>query len=364
MSVLSDHNTIDALQGKAKNDLIEEILSRASNYLRGSQLMDLNRILNDCFEGYEIFVDKGLGIDENYAETNKNILDAFVSTKKVEGLSPRTIEYYFKTTIKFIEWIDMPLSDVTPDKVREYFSYYQGINNCTNTTLDNTRRVFSTFFAFCQDEGYIRTNPMRRVKKIKSQKQIKKPFEDIEIERMREYLSQMPSKTHYQKIKRIRDRALFELLLSSGIRISECTSLNKNDLDMEDNSFRIIGKGNKERVCYFSMTAKYWLQQLLNYELPEKYTYPDNQALFINYRLGCRLDKNSIERNIRNMGNYLGIVAYPHKFRRTFATNLIRKEVPIEQVRDLMGHTNIDTTMIYTVLDQAQIKMNHNRYSG
>lgn len=364
MNILTQSDTIDAIQGKAKNELIEEILSRASNYLRGSQLMDLNRILNECFDGYEIFVDNGRVIDENYEDMNKNILDSFIQTKKVEGASQRTTYYYHSIILKLIEWADMPLPDITTEKIREYFSYYQSLNNCSNATLDNTRRVFSVFFTFCLDEGYIQRNPMRRIKKIKSQKQVKEAFTDIELEKMRDYLSNMPKKTRFQEILRIRNRAIFELLLSSGIRLSECVSLNKEDLNMENNSFRVLGKGNKERMCYFSAKAKYWLQQLLDYRLPKKYVHPDNPALFINYQTGARYEKNGLGRMIRDIGKSVGVKSHPHKFRRTFATTLIRKEVPIEQVKELMGHSNMDTTMIYTILDQEQIKMNHNRYSG
>lgn len=364
MNTLIQSNTVNALQGKAKNDLINEILERASLYLKGSQLMDLNRILNDCFEGYEIFVDNQGLRDENYNETNRNILDTFIATKKIEGTSPRTQQYYFSTLIKLLDWADCPLPDMDTEKIREYLNYAQSLNNCSNSTLDNLRRVFSTFFVFCVDEGYIQINPMRRIKKIKSQKQVKKAFDDLEIEAMREYLASMPKNTPYRKLIKLRDRALFELLLSSGIRIAECVSLNKRDIDLNTSSFKVVGKGNKERICYFSPKAKYHLKKLLEFPVPKKYGAFDEPCLFINYKNRTRWGINGIERRLRQMGKELDIECHPHKFRRTFATNLIKKEVPIEQVKEMMGHANMDTTMIYTVLDQEQIKMNHNKYSG
>lgn len=364
MNTLVHSNTINALQGEAKNNLINEILERASMYLKGSQLMDLNRILNDCFEGYEIFVDTHGLRDENYNETNRNILDAFIATKKIEGTSPRTRQYYFSVLLKLLDWADCPLPDMDTEKIREYLNYAQSLNNCSNTTLDNIRRVLSTFFVFCLDEGYIQINPMRRIKKIKSQKQVKKAFTDLEVEAMREYLSSMPKNTEYRKLMKLRDRALFELLLSSGIRIAECVSLNKSDIDLNTSSFKVVGKGNKERICYFSPKAKYHLKKLLEFKPHKKYAEFDEPALFINYKARARLPVTSIERRFREMGNQLNIECYPHKFRRTFATNLIKKEVPIEQVKEMMGHANMDTTMMYTVLDQEQIKMNHNKYSG
>lgn len=363
-TIIHDTNYLNSLQGKAKNDLITDILEMASIYLKGSQLMDLNKTLNKCFEGYEIFVDnKGLR-DENYTETNQLILDNFLGTKKIEGASPRTLSYYRSTLIKLLEWADCPLADIETEKIREYLNYAQSLNNCSNSTLDNIRRVLSTFFNFCLDEGYIQINPMRRIKKIKSTKQVKKAFDDLELEAMREYLGNLPEQTEYLKLVKLRDRALFELLLSSGIRINECVNLNRNDIDLNQLTFKVLGKGNKERICYFSPKAKYHLQKLLTYTPSKKYNDMDTHALFINYKQKTRIGINGVERRFRQIGKKLGIECHPHKFRRTFATTLIRKEVPIEQVKEMMGHANMDTTMIYTVIDQEQIKINHNRYSG
>lgn len=365
MNTLAYSNTINALQGKAKNDLINEIIEKASVYLKGSQLMNLNKTLNECLDEYEVFVDNSLSKDENYEETNKMVLENFISTKKIEGASPRTLNYYKSTLVKLLNWADCPLPDIETEKIREYLNYAQSLNNCSNTTLDNIRRVLSTFFSFCLDEGYIQINPMRRIKKIKSTKVVKKAYTDIEIESMREYLAEMPVNGEYDKLMKLRDRAIFELLLSSGIRIQECVNLNRNDIDLNNLTFKVLGKGNKERICYFSQTAKYHLIKLLEYQpKKKKYKFTDETALFINYKTGKRIGINGIERRFREFGKELRIEAHPHKFRRTFATNLIQKEVPIEQVKEMMGHSNVDTTMIYTVLDQDQIKMNHNKYSG
>lgn len=363
--IIANSNYITSIQGKAKNDLIEEIIEKASIYLRGTQLMNLNKTLNECFEGYEIFIDNSMDRDENYPETNKLILENFISTKKIEGASERTLRYYHSSIIKMLNWADTPLADITTEMIREYLNYAQSLNNCSNITLDNIRRVLSTFFNFCLDEGYIQINPMRRIKKIKSTKIVKKAYSDLELEALREHISELPAHTEQYKCIKLRDRALFELLLSSGIRVQECVNLNRNDLDLNNLSFKVLGKGNKERICYFSQTAKYHLVKLLEYQ-PQKKEYPlkSDDPLFISYKTGQRLGVNGVERRFRELGSEIGIVAHPHKFRRTFATNLIKKEVPIEQVKEMMGHSNMDTTMIYTVLDQDQIKMNHNRYSG
>lgn len=362
MSFISQNAAVvNELQAKAKNDLTNEILEKASIYLKGTQLMELNKILNDVLDGYEIFVDNKLDFNKNYAEDNQTILDHFISTKKVEGVSPRTIEYYYTTLVKLLDYIDCPIADVEADLIREYLGYHQKLNNCSNTTSDNIRRVFSSFFGFCNDEGFVQRNPMRKVKKIKSTKKVKKAFTDIELEEMRDYINHMPERTKVQKYIKLRNNALFELLLSSGVRIKECVALNKEDINFDNRSFLVLGKGDKERVCYFSVKCAHRLKKLLDFNPPKQYRKSD--ALFVG-KAGGRWGINGIERFIREMGNELGIEAHPHKFRRTFATNLIRKEVPIEQVREMMGHSNLDTTMIYTVIDQEQVKMNHNKYSN
>ncbi|MBQ9024809.1 MAG: tyrosine-type recombinase/integrase [Methanobrevibacter sp.] len=363
MNPLVQHNTgvINELQMKAKMNLINDVLEKSSVYLKGTQLMELNKILNEILDGYEIFVDNKMEYNTNYIEDNQMILEHFVNTKKVEGASPRTIVYYETTIRKLIEWIDCPLADVEANLIREYLQYHQNRGKCSNTTLDNVRRVFSTFFTFCNDEGFIQRNPMRKVKKIKSTKKVKKAFTDFEIEEMREYLNKLPERTKLQKYLKLRDNAIFELLLSSGVRIKECVALNREDIDLDNRSFLVLGKGDKERLCYFSVKAAHKLKKLLDFNPPKQFRR--SNALFQG-KGGVRWGVNGVERRIREMGQDLGIHAHPHKFRRTFATNLIRKEVPIEQVREMMGHSNLDTTLIYTEIDQEQVKMNHNKYSN
>lgn len=368
MDTLIQSDTINVIQGKVKHALIQNILEESIHYLNGSQVMELNRTLNKHFEGYEIFVEQNIELHENYAEENKKIVEIYLSNKKLEGLSPRTITYYGDNLHKFIEYEDKPLQDVTTQDIREYFSYVQSLNNCSNCTLDNIRRCLNTFFNTINHEGYIQKNPMARIKKIKSAKKVKKPFTDFEIEKMRDELSRTSERTKSQKLFKLRDQALFELLLSSGIRIKECVQLNKSDIDLENKTFIVLGKGNKERQCYFSAKCQFYLSNYLNF----KYTgntkkYADSPALFIskNSRMeGYRFTINGIETRIRELGRKCGVQAHPHKFRRTFATNLVNKGVPIEQIKELLGHSNLDTTMIYAIVDQDQVRYNHRKYAG
>lgn len=363
MDTLIQSDTINVLQGKAKHDLIQNILEESSHYLKGSQLMELNHTLNKHFEGYEIFVEQNIELHENYAEENKTILETYLSNKRLEGLSPRSLWYYEDTLVKFIKYEDKPLADITTQNIRDYFTYFQELNNCSNVTLDSVRRVLNTFFNTINNEGYIQSNPMARIKKIKSAKKVKKPFTDMEIERMRYTLNFKLESTKIQQFYKVRDQALFELLLSSGIRVQECANLNKSDIDLNNRTFIVTGKGNKERVCYFSTKAQFYLDKLINFRYTGKSKqFMDREELFSGKR--GRLTINAIERLIRELGQKCDVKAHPHKFRRTFATNLVNKGVPIEQIKELLGHANLDTTMIYAIVDKDQIRYNHTKYAG
>ena len=364
---MMDYNAMNksytnVLQVQAKTDLINDILRDSEYFLKGSQLMELTKVLNKNMEKYEIFIEQDIDLHKNYVEENKSLLSIYIGNKKLEGLSPRTLHYYEHTIKRMLEYVNKPLADITTNDLREYLSYIQETGNCSNTTLDNLRRNLNTFFNTMSNEGYIQVNPMVKIKKIKSVKKVKKPFTELEIEKMRGKLNAMPEDTQYEKYLKLRDSALVELLLSSGVRLRECAQLNKSDINLEDRSFVVLGKGNKERVAYFSVRCQYCLKELFDFESNSTDVYHDNSPLFKG-KLG-RLGLNSIERRIRDLGKSCGVKAHPHKFRRTMATTLVNKGVPIEQIKELLGHANIDTTMIYAIIDQDQVKYNHNKYAG
>lgn len=367
--LLTNQGVITELQVKAKTDLTNNILEDASNYLKGSQLMELNKTLNKHFQGYEIYVEQDIDLHKNYKEENKLIVETYIRNKELEGLSPRTLTYYKGSIESLLEYVDKHLSDITSQDIREYLSYRQNTGKCGAVHLDSLRRNLNTFFNTINNEGYIQFNPMAKIKKIKSAKKVKKPFTDWEIERMRDVLNNKPQKTPSQQYLKLRDQALFELLLSSGIRLRECVQLNKTDIDLENRTFTVLGKGNKERICYFSVKAQYFLDKLLNFEYKgTTLKYADEEALFVSTSSrkdgSRRFGMNAIERSIRALGKSCGVKAHPHKFRRTFATNLLNKDVPIEQIKELLGHANLDTTMIYAITDQDQIRYNHKKFAG
>jgi len=362
-----NQSIVEESQLRAKTELTNNILEDSSRYLKGSQLMELNKTLNKHFANYEIFVEQDVDLHKNYKEENKSIIEVYLSNKKLEGLSPRTLTYYKDEIYKCVNYCDKHLSDISSQDIREYMSYVQSLNRCSNVTMDSTRRILNTFFNTISNEGYIQVNPMVKIKKIKSAKKVKKPYTDFEIEKMRDELNSRPGNTKHNLLFKYRDQALFELLLSSGIRLRECVQLNKEDIDLQNRTFIVLGKGNKERTCYFSVKCQYYLDKLLNFEYTgSTKKYQDVEALFIskNQKNDYRLGSNSIERRIRELGQRCGVKAHPHKFRRTFATTLLNKGVPIEQIKELLGHSNIDTTMIYAIVDQDQMKYNHSKYAG
>lgn len=357
LNINSTANYSTELQIKAKTELTNNILEDSSSYLKGSQIMELNKTLNKHFQNYEIFVQQEIKLHENYAEENQQILEIYLSNKKLEGLSPNSLYYYNMVISKFLEVVGMHLSDVTTQDMRNYLTYYQSINNASNASVDNIRRVLNGFFNTINNEGYIPTNPMSRIKHIKQEKKLKKPFTNFEIEKMRGVLNNQ--KENWKAISEyeiLRNKAIFELLLSSGIRVRELVSLNKNGIDLNTRTFTVMGKGSKERECYFSVKSEYYLRQLLDME-----TYKESEALFCG-RGGNRLRISGVETMVRELGNKVGVKAHPHKFRRTFATNLINKGVPVEHVKEMLGHTNLDTTMIYAIVDRERIKQSHQQY--
>lgn len=357
MLTLNNSNVAETLQIQAKNELTNNILEESSHYLKGSQLMELNKTLNKHFQGYEIFVQQHNELHKNYQEENQTILETYLSNKKLEGLSKNSLYYYDMVLSNFLKVIGMHLSDVTTQDLRNYLTYYQSLNNASNASVDNVRRVLNGFFNTINNEGFIPTNPMSRIKHIKQEKKLKKPFTNFEIEKMRGALQNQKENWKYiSEYEILRNKAIFELLLSSGIRVRELVNLNKNDIDLNTRTFTVMGKGSKERECYCSVKAEYYLRQLLNMEKSSQ-----SEALFMG-RGGNRMLVSGVETMIRNLGKHVGVKAHPHKFRRTFATNLINKGVPVEHVKEMLGHTNLDTTMIYAIVDRERVKQSHQQY--
>ncbi len=313
-------------------------------------------VLNDMAEDLSVIQLKRLQevllkrLDENNARSepakNEEYLEMFLHAKRIEGCSDRTIDYYRSSNTHMLKMIDKPLRKVTTEDVRKYLSEYQKINNCGKSTLDNIRRNISSFFSWLEEEDHILKSPVRRIHKIKTKTVVKEVISDEDIERLRDNCEVM------------RDVAIIDLLYSTGMRVGELVNLDISDVDLDGRECKVYGKGDKERKVYFDAKAKLHLENYI------KSRCDDNPALFVSLDAPFnRLKISGVEIRLRELGRKLNICRiHPHKFRRTMATRAIDKGMPIEQVQKVLGHSQIDTTMHYAIVNQNNVKLSHKKY--
>lgn len=318
----------------------------------------IDNILNDMSESLNIIQMKELQevlIKRLVNETediekieNDEYMEMFLSAKQVEGCSVRTIKYYRSTISRMIDVIGLPVRKITTEAIRMYLRDYQSINTCSKVTIDNVRRNISSFFSWLEEENHILKNPVRRIHKVKSRTTVKEIISDEKIEIMRD------------GCRTIRDLAMIDLLYSTGIRIGELVNLNISDIDFNERECIVYGKGDKERKVYFDAKTKLHLKKYLDQRMD------NNEALFVTLNHPYnRLRISGAEIRLRELGRKLGIDrVHPHKFRRTMATRAIDKGMPIEQVQQLLGHQQIDTTMRYAMVNQNNVKNSHKKYIG
>lgn len=340
-------------QKNLQQALNDNIINAAKRFIDGKDLLRLNDVVLGVLKKYELAVSDEDKETQDITKINEELLNCFLKAKTLEGCSPKTISYYKSEDIKFFDFIKKSVLEITTEDVRDYFSFNQKLGTCSNRTLDNKRRVLNTTFQWFCDEGHIMSNPLVGINKIRHKKKIKLPFTSDEIEKMREAL-QKPVQSNYQKKRKLRDLAMFELFLSSGIRVSELCGLNRSDINLNDNSMVVHGKGAKQREAYFNSKTKL---ALLNYlEIRT-----DNEIPLFIGRTKKRLTVNAVERIVRELGQSVNVKAHPHKFRKYFASDLLHKGVPLEQIKVLLGHANIDTTTIYALTDTKEVELNHRR---
>ena len=331
-----------------KTDVIIKITKEMAVLLTEYQLEKLKETLQANLEKIEMSVITDEIEKQKQIESNENYINSFISAKEVEGCSVRTIKYYKEIIERLVNKLDKPIQEITTEEIRIYLSEYKEINNCNTTTIDNLRRVLSSFFSWLEDEDYILKSPVRRIHKVKTASVIKETFTDENLEKLRDTSNC------------IRDLVLVELLFSTGIRVGELVKLNISDINFEDRSCKVIGKGNKQREVYFDARTKIHLKQYLSVRNDE------NEALFVSKKKPHqRLSIAGIELIVRKLGIQTNIDrVHPHKFRRTLATMAIDKGMPIEQVQKLLGHVKIETTMHYAMVNQNNVKISHRKYIG
>ncbi len=327
-----------------KERLMKEIQQRMSNMLNDRQKEQLKVVLSDSLRGYSVSAVLDIGEEETLE--NNRLLDLFIAAKRVEGCSTKTLHYYKETIRKMFADINLGVRDIFTENLRVYLGKYQEGNNVSRVTIDNVRRILSSFFSWLEDEDYIIKSPVRRIHKVKTAKIIKEAFTDETIEILRDTCNE------------VRNLAIVELLDSSGMRVGELVKLNRNDINFNERSCIVFGKGSSEREVYFDAKTKIHLWQYLNNRKDE------DPALFVSLRDPHeRMTISGVELLLRKLGQAAKIEnVHPHRFRRTLATRAIDKGMPIEQVQKLLGHVKIDTTMHYALVNQSNVKMSHRRF--
>lgn len=326
-----------------KEELINNVLSHMQGVLDWRQMKVLKVTLQEQLSQVTITeCDIPKGNDINI------LLDSFISAKKIEGCSDKSMHYYKRTIELFSESVALPITQITTMHIRDYLVQYQNQHLCSKVTIDNMRRILSSFFAWLEDEDYIVKSPVRRIHKVKTESYVKDTLSDEDLEKMRDSSSSL------------RDLAMLDLLISTGIRVGELVGINRNDLNFHERQCVVFGKGNKERLVYFNARAKIHLEAYLRERTD------DNPALFVSLHAPFeRLQISGVERRIKLLGAKARIKGvHPHKFRRTMATMAIDKGMPIEQVQRLLGHVRIDTTLHYAMVNQTNVKLSHRKYLG
>lgn len=316
---------------------IVSVLNEMSEYLSIIQMKKLQEVIIRNFSENEV-------VKTNIP--NEEFLKMFLAAKRIEGCSERTIKYYRMTIQNLLSVVKTNVRKITTEEIREYLSDYQKINNCSNVTIDNVRRNISSFFSWLEEEDYILKSPMKRIHKIKTKTVVKNTISDEGIEKLRDHCRER------------RDLAIIDLLYSTGIRVGELVNLNIDDVDLEGRECVVYGKGGKERRVYFDAKAKVHLKEYIENRCD------DNEALFVTLDAPYdRLKISGVEIRLRNLGRQLNLEKiHPHKFRRSMATRAIDKGMPIEQVQKILGHSQIDTTMQYAMVNQNNVKTAHQKY--
>jgi len=325
-----------------KQQLITEVVQAMLPFLNNAQSEKLQEALRSVLFRYS--VEPAATEDA----PKQDYVAFFLSAKRIEGCSEKSLKYYETTIRTMLSALGKEVKQIGTDDIRGYLTEYQAKKQSSRVTIDNIRRILSSFFSWLEDEDYILKSPVRRIHKVKTTSSIKETYSDEALEMMRDNCAEL------------RDLAMIDLLASTGMRVGEMVLLNRTDIDFNERECVVLGKGDKERMVYFDARTKLHLQDYL------KSRTDSEPALFVSFSSPHRrLQINGVEKRLREFGKKLGITkVHPHKFRRTLATMAIDKGMPIEQLQQLLGHKRIDTTLQYAMVKQSNVKIAHRKYIG
>ena len=322
-----------------KQQEADKIIQTMLPHLNNKQLINLKTVVISLVNSKD---------KESSLADNDELLGRYFASKRAEGCSEKSLKYYKTTITKAFAEINKDVREIVTDELRNYLMDYQQNHNSSKVTIDNIRRILSSFFNWLEDEDYIIKSPVRRIHKVKVSTTVKETYSDEELEKLRDCCTNR------------RDLALIDFLASTGMRVGELVLLNRDDIDFQERECVVFGKGSKERIAYFDARAKLHLQKYLQDRSD------NNAALFVALKgEHSRLTIGGVESRLKKLGEQVGISrVYPHKFRRTLATTAIDKGMPIEQLQRLLGHKRIDTTLHYAMVKQQNVKIAHRKYIG
>lgn len=271
----------------------------------------------------------------------------YLATKKTEGLSDTSIKSYGRHLGRFARYIRKNVQDISTMDIRVYLASYSK-TGIKNTTLATETDVLRGFFKWLESEDYIIKNPMNKVKTVKIEKRIREALTKKELEILR------------GGAKSLRQKALLEILYSTGCRLEEVEKMKKADVDWQRLQMKVIGKGNKERIVFISDVAEVHLRKYLMSRLD------DDQALFVTERMPIKfMSKRAIQREIDKImeQSELNINVYPHLIRHTMATHLLNAGMSLTVLQEILGHDSPETTLVYASIDNRTIEHEYRKYS-
>ena len=326
-----------------KQHLMNEVIQGMLPFLNNGQIEKLQEVLQHTLFNYKV-----VESNNNKELSELNLVELFLAAKRIEGCSEKSLKYYESTILALLDDLGKDVKHIVTDDIRTYLTEYQARKQSSKVTIDNIRRILSSFFSWLEDEDYILKSPVRRIHKVKTGTNIKETYTDEALELMRDNCTEL------------RDLAIIDMLASTGMRVGEMVLLNREDIDFNERECVVFGKGDKERIVYFDARTKIHLLNYLNSR------DDDNPALFVSLQKPYnRLQISGVEVRLRQYGKRLGLnKVHPHKFRRTLATMAIDKGMPIEQLQQLLGHRRIDTTLQYAMVKQSNVKIAHRKYIG
>lgn len=313
-----------------------ELLTMLDKRMSKEQISAVDMALTALFRKYDVSEScKELAVCD---DSNERIINTYIASMRLEGRSEKTLKQYYDALTKLLDEIPKNIKDIKTNDIRYHLAHYQSTHKVSNATVNNKRKFLSAFFVWATKEEIIDRNPMLKINSIKEKYVTKKPFSDIELAKIRDVL------------KNDREKALVEFLLSTGCRVSEVAGLKVEDVNFRDGECVVCGKGNKERTVYINNKAMYYLERYL----PDK--MDASRPLFLN-GWGKSMAKGNIEQLMRDIGKRAGVSkVHPHRFRRTMATNAMKRGMPVQYIQVILGHSKLDTTMIYCIYDKEMVK--------